>query len=75
MRISVRELKRRILRELFVEGRKNAPYDNLIIDDPAFNSTSTYVNDDVKDAIRGWVKSMFSTDRRDERSMSAKDDS
>jgi len=68
--ISVRDLKR-----LIREGSINAPFDRMLVDDPAFNEQSVYVNDHVKDVIRDWVVSMFAIDRGDTRSMPSKHDS
>lgn len=62
MKIRVGEL-REIIRETIKKSdwggsHPDESYDEELLDDPAFNSASVYVPDDIKVKIRKWAKDM-----------------
>jgi len=55
----LRLLLRQLVKEAVLAGsHPDESYKNQMIDDPAFNEKSVYVSDDIKDAIKKWLKAM-----------------
>ena len=55
----LRGLLRRLIKEAMLSGSQpDESYSNRMIDDLAFNKKSIYVSDDIKDAIKKWLKDM-----------------
>jgi len=56
-RITLGQL-RVIIREVYGGSLPDETYDYELLDDPKNKEKSTYVPDDIKDAIRKWAKDM-----------------
>lgn len=55
----LRSLIRQLVKESVLAGsHPDESYKNRMLDDPAFNEKSVYVSDDIKDAIKKWLKAM-----------------
>ena len=73
MKIRIREL-RNIIREVILkEKKKNTwggsmpeeSYEEDLLSDPAYQSKSVYVPDEIKDKISSWAKDMGLTKKKD----------
>jgi len=57
--VVLRNLIRNLIKEEIYAGfYPDESYDKKLNDDPAFNAKSVYVSDEVKAAIKKWLKTM-----------------
>lgn len=55
----LRNLIRKLVKEeIYAGSYPDENYDKKLNDDPAFNAKSVYVSDEVKSAIKKWLKTM-----------------